>query len=101
MYGFPLLRSAEDIENHFPNIYKTCTRQAISRACAVVPAQHSLYGQHPCEPPFQNNHGHLYAIGEETSCNGVRQKQTDKQPSGKPCFHRKSSHNTLQERRLE
>ena len=76
---------AEDIENHFPNIYQ-------KRACARCAGTALLYGRHPCRPSFQNNHGASLRCRRNQLQRRTRQKQTGKQqPSGKPCFRRKSS----------
>ena len=67
---------AEDIENHFPNIYKTCLEAGYDikkEPAPVVPAQHYFMGGIHVDRHSKTTMEHLYAIGE-TSCNGVHGK---------------------------
>ena len=67
---------AEDIENHFPNIYKTCLEAGYDikkEPAPVVPAQHYFMGGIHVDRHSQTTMEHLYAVGE-TSCNGVHGK---------------------------
>ncbi len=67
---------AEDIENHFPNIYKTCLEAGYDitkEPVPVVPAQHYFMGGIHVDSDSRTTMEHLYAVGE-TSCNGVHGK---------------------------
>ncbi|MBR4935495.1 MAG: L-aspartate oxidase [Anaerotignum sp.] len=67
---------AEDIESHFPNIYKTCLEAGFDitkEPVPVVPAQHYFMGGIHVDSDSRTTMEHLYAIGE-TSCNGVHGK---------------------------
>ena len=67
---------AEDVENHFPNIYKTCLEAGYDikkEPAPVVPAQHYFMGGIHVDRHSKTTMEHLYAIGE-TSCNGVHGK---------------------------
>ena len=67
---------AEDIENHFPNIYKTCLEAGYDitkEPVPVVPAQHYFMGGIHVNSDSRTTMEHLYAVGE-TSCNGVHGK---------------------------
>ena len=67
---------AEDIENHFPNIYKTCLEAGYDitkEPVPVVPAQHYFMGGIHVDSDSKTTMDHLYAVGE-TSCNGVHGK---------------------------
>ncbi|WP_458407606.1 L-aspartate oxidase [Anaerotignum sp.] len=67
---------AEDIENHFPNIYKTCLEAGYDitkEPVPVVPAQHYFMGGIHVDSDSKTTMEHLYAVGE-TSCNGVHGK---------------------------
>ena len=66
----------EDIESHFPNIYKTCLEAGFDitkEPVPVVPAQHYFMGGIHVDSDSRTTMEHLYAIGE-TSCNGVHGK---------------------------
>lgn len=66
----------EDIENHFPNIYKTCLEAGYDitkEPVPVVPAQHYFMGGIHVDSDSKTTMDHLYAVGE-TSCNGVHGK---------------------------
>ena len=67
---------AEDIENHFPNIYRTCLEAGYDitkEPVPVVPAQHYFMGGIHVNSDSRTTMEHLYAVGE-TSCNGVHGK---------------------------
>ena len=67
---------AEDIENHFPNIYRTCLEAGYDitkEPVPVVPAQHYFMGGIHVDSDSRTTMDHLYAVGE-TSCNGVHGK---------------------------
>ena len=67
---------AEDIQNHFPNIYKTCLEAGYDitkEPVPVVPAQHYFMGGIHVDGDSKTTMEHLYAVGE-TSCNGVHGK---------------------------
>ena len=66
----------EDIESHFPNIYKTCLEAGFDitkEPVPVVPAQHYFMGGIHVDSDSRTTMEHLYAVGE-TSCNGVHGK---------------------------
>ena len=67
---------AEDIQSHFPNIYKTCLEAGYDitkEPVPVVPAQHYFMGGIHVDSNSKTTMEHLYAVGE-TSCNGVHGK---------------------------
>ena len=66
----------EDIETHFPNIYKTCLNAGYDikkEPIPVVPAQHYFMGGIHVDSDSKTTMDNLYAVGE-TSCNGVHGK---------------------------
>jgi L-aspartate oxidase len=63
----------EEIENHFPNIYRHCLEEGydVTRECIpVVPAQHYHMGGIKVNSIGETSLERLYAIGE-AGCNGV------------------------------
>ncbi len=67
---------AEEIINHFPNIYEFCLEAGydITKECIpVVPAQHYFMGGIDVDEYSKTSMERLYAIGE-TACNGVHGK---------------------------
>ena len=64
------------IQEHFPNIYKTCLEAGYDltkEPIPVVPAQHYFMGGIHVDSDSKTTMEHLYAVGE-TSCNGVHGK---------------------------
>ncbi len=64
---------AEEIHNHFPNIYAHCLAEGYDitkEPIPVVPAQHYFMGGIQVDLHSRTSMPHLYAVGE-TSCNGV------------------------------
>lgn len=64
---------AEEIQLHFPNIYRHCLAQGydITREpIPVVPAQHYFMGGIAVDSDSKTSMARLYAVGE-TACNGV------------------------------
>ena len=64
---------AEEIYNHFPNIYEHCLAEGYDltkQPIPVVPAQHYFMGGIRVDLDSRTSMPHLYAVGE-TSCNGV------------------------------
>lgn len=63
----------EEIQSHFPNIYKRCLEEGFDAArepIPVVPAQHYFMGGIRVDLSSRTSMKQLYAVGE-TSCNGV------------------------------
>ncbi len=65
--------SAEEIKNHFPNIYKHCLDEGYDitkEPIPVVPSQHYFMGGIDVDRYSKTSMNRLYAVGE-TACNGV------------------------------
>lgn len=63
----------EEIQSHFPNIYRRCLEEGFDAAkepIPVVPAQHYFMGGIRVDLFSRTSMKQLYAVGE-TSCNGV------------------------------
>lgn len=92
----------EDIENHFPNIYKTCLEAGYNitkEPVPVVPAQHYFMGGIHVDSDSKTTMDHLYAVGE-TSCNGVHGKNRLASNSLLEClvFAERAAHKIASER---
>ncbi len=64
---------AEEIKNHFPNIYKHCLEEGYDitkEPIPVVPSQHYFMGGIDVDRYSKTSMNRLYAVGE-TACNGV------------------------------
>ncbi len=64
---------ADEIRNHFPNIYKHCLEEGYDitkEPIPVVPAQHYFMGGIDVDRYSKTSMNRLYAVGE-TACNGV------------------------------
>lgn len=64
---------AEEIRNHFPNIYKHCLKEGYDitkEPIPVVPSQHYFMGGIDVDRYSKTSMNRLYAVGE-TACNGV------------------------------
>ncbi len=64
---------AEEIKNHFPNIYKHCLDEGYDitkEPIPVVPSQHYFMGGIDVDRYSKTSMNRLYAVGE-TACNGV------------------------------
>ncbi len=67
---------AEEIQSHFPNIYRRCLEEGYDvtrEPIPVVPAQHYFMGGICVDHQSRTSMERLYAVGE-TACNGVHGK---------------------------